>query len=397
MLKKITRRISKIKKYFVEIPYLWFYLVSLTFRRSSSLLNHSSHDIIFFCYTPTFAQAKISQELIKNNIVVRIIYVNSPNYSLSNYFSSSIKVKNKYHALLRLPPYKQLHCFSSSIDPIVAFLLKKASNTIYHPTDVLINAKHQNQNYKKLQFDAFLDADKITYRDLTTLDIKNLRPLIKHKKSIFFPEYISEPSTAKKLDGLHIVSTGNLQMGNADNGHELFSFVKFIVNKGIYFHIYPFWGWANRTREDFLNHHQNYKDLAIVNSRLIIHNTISPAQLQSEIAKYNFGILIRPEFDLKYCLVESNYSLNWLSKTTSSRISDYMESGLITITNWNSEKDLCYRIPSRYSQCINYQDILESLDPIHFLKEKIAANTNKNEGYLMSKNINRLINFYFDN
>jgi len=323
------------------------------------------------------------------------MYVENPNYSLSSYFSGTIRVKNQYHAFLNLPSYKFLHCFSSSIDQITSFLLKNAINTIYHPTDVLINAKHQNPALQNAQFEAFEDADRISYRDLTSLDIKTLRPLIKHKKSIFFPEYVTSTPSTQKLDGLHIVSTGNLQTGNSDNGDELFSFVNKVVSRGIYFHIYPFWGWAQRSKTDFLDHHSRYRDLSKQYPNLIIHSVVNPDQLIHEISKYHFGIMIIPEFELKYCSIESYYTLNWLSKVTSSRITDYMEAGLITITNWSTKKDLCYRIPNRYSQCLNYRDVIDADDPVTFLYQTI--NTHKKSelnGYSISKNIKRLITFY---
>jgi hypothetical protein len=184
-------------------------------------------------------------------------------------------------------------------------------------------------------------------------------------------------------------------MGNSDNGDELFSFVNKVVSQGIYFHIYPFWGWAKRYKTDFLDHHPRYRDLSKIHTNLIIHSVVNPDQLIDEISKYHFGVMIRPEFEPKYHLIESNYTLNWLSKTTSSRITDYMEADLVTISNWSSIKDLCYMFPSRFSRCLDYKDVINTDDPVNFLRQALQINQKyKLADYSVSKNIKRLITFY---
>jgi len=199
---------------------------------------------------------------------------------------------------------------------------------------------------------------------------------------------------------VHIVSTGNLLTKNIDNGKLLYDFVEKVTSDGCYFHIYPHWQWHNRSIDDFKSELPDYNRLGKKNNRVIFHNCVSPENLNDEISKYHFGIMIRAEFEAEYCDSDSGpYSYNCLRGSGSSRITDYIESDLIIITNWKTKKDLCYFIPNRYSKIVNFNDIINKDNAHKFLQTMLNNNNNNNknknlDNYKAEINIKRLIKFY---
>lgn len=375
--------------YLVTVKYYYRFLI--IFRS----FEGQTGEICFISENPNYSISRISKNLIKKGYKVTLIFRSNANFDLQKSFSKIIKVNTQYEALYHIKKinFKIIHCFSNAGDKFSFHILNNVRNAIFQPTDIIQDISFISQEFKDLQKKSLILASKIVCRDLSIFSNKITKAIAKTKPIIFFPEYLEQINYEKKLSGVHIVSVGNINAAPSNDEDLMFTFVKKFIEKGGTFHLYPHWEWNKLGLKKFKEAHSLYAELEGQTDKLIIHDCISPDVLIKQISKYHFGINIRRELDPDY-KNEKAYTLNYLSRSGSSRITDYIEANLKIISNWHSKRDLCYFIPNRYSTCIDFYKIKNNPEILFKMIDSDPVKKKKTKGYTIEENINRLIKFY---
>lgn len=342
--------------------------------------------VVFVSPQPKGREARLAQGLAQEGWKVVLIHKDPANFDLSKGFVESQRFTGAWEALYRACSYRPAiyHVFSPSADAVSSLFVRiKPGPVVYDPTDVLPGLIGNVSRIKHRQVDCLEGADALCCRDLQVSGFRRLTGSRGHQPTILFPEHCfgkPRPPRPDAGDQIHVVSVGFIFDYVSPTGG-IYPLAKHLTQNEIHLHIYPhpFLGEAGVVREKF-------RALLELGEGVHLHSVVKADELPSELAKYDFGLIMMPS--------ENYYNREHFRVCGASKLTDYLEAGLGAIVS--EGYGYINFVARRYTVVVGVREAMRENVRERLEKARAELRSQRRNGfnYTVEAQIPRLARFY---
>lgn len=293
----------------------------------------------------------------------------------------------RFAKLLKGTNYKLIHCFYGELLPIfLIFLFKhKSQLSIIDYYDTYNGQNNKSRLEKFFEVLIFSKANGITCRDLRIQPFKNKINAFRILITDLIIDSVYEKKFAEKKE-LHVVNTGWVEFDQGDDS--IIEILKQLVTHNIHFHFYPT---KSQSIYDFSFFYLMHPELLVYSDFIHFHQTYDGSNFHEILSQYDFGISAKD--NCLFGIRPKMYSNNFVKNCGSSRIKDYILSGLSIIVS--PQNEFQYFQAKRYGiNCIEMDFELFN-NPYEVLIKSFKDNNKKNISNLSFANTKkRVLDFY---
>ncbi len=389
----IIKRLFKHLQFFLFLPYT--ILERERIRKAASMASleiRNKNLVVFVCTQLHLRAIKIAYSLKLSGWKVVLLYKDDIAYDIVDYFSDSHRFQDSWEALQLASNYRPVayHVFSNYHFELAALFVKyKPGKIVFDNYDLLtgmFKKKDLIPKFLKEEQYCYINADGICSRDLR---VNYLIHALKFKlpKRILFSEYgwpkEKLDHTKKLTDGIHIVYVGSIATDPKSIEAYEYELGALLSSNSIHFHIYP----SHSNSVEVIK--ENMKDFVakdLLEKYIHIHDTISPLDVNREISKYHYGLIISTK-NVDFGNYSETYFQQMGDYLLPSKLFDYLNAGLFILSQ--NAKYIRFII-ERYE----IGKVVRSLGDIVETCKTTPKQVNMPDSLIVNNNVRRLIDFY---